>query len=70
MMKRQAVLKKLKTEAKRQGVTFETEELTNHTGVYVGGKRSTLKRHNEIDETTVKKFFDQFAEILGKGWWR
>lgn len=69
-MKRAAVLKKIKAEAKRQGKTFETVELTNHTGIVVGGLRSTLGRHNEIDDLTAKKFFDQFADVLGKGWWR
>lgn len=69
-MKRTTVIKKLRVEAKRQGKTFEIEELTNHTGIVIGGHRSTLKRHREIDEVTVRKFFDQFAEVLGKGWWR
>lgn len=69
-MKRTAVLKKIKAEAKRQGHDFETVELTNHTGIIVGGLRSTLGRHNEIDDVTARKFFDQFADVLGKGWWR
>lgn len=69
-MKRAAVLKKIKAEAKRQKTTFEIVELTNHTGVIVGGHRSTLGRHAEIDDTTAKKFFEQFAPVLGKGWWR
>lgn len=69
-MKRTEILKKLKAEAKRQGVTFETEELSRHTGVTVGGLRSTLGRHREIDDVTARLFFDQFADVLGKGWWR
>ena len=69
-MKRTAVLKKIKAEAKRQGKTYETVELSRHTGVIVDGFRSTLKRHNEIDDVTAGKFFDQFAQVLGKGWWR
>ncbi len=69
-MKRTAVLKKLKAEAKRRGLEFEIVELSNHTGVVVGGTRSTLGRHTEVDEVTVGKFFDQYAEVLGKGWWR
>lgn len=69
-MKRTAVIKKLRTEAKRQGLAFEVKELTNHTGITVGHVRSTHKRHSEIDEVTVGKFFDQFTEVLGKGWWR
>jgi len=69
-VKRTAVLKKLKAEAKRRGLEFEIVELSNHTGVVVGGTRSTLGRHTEVDEVTVGKFFDQYAEVLGKGWWR
>lgn len=69
-MKRVAVIKKIKAEAKRQGKSFEEVELTNHTGVIVGGHRSTLGRHKEIDDLTARKFFDQFADVLGKGWWR
>lgn len=69
-MKRSAVIKKLKAEAKRQGKDFEVVELTNHTGIIVGGLRSTLGRHNEVDDVTARKFFDQFAPVLGKGWWR
>ena len=59
-MKRNAVIKKLKTEAKRRGLEFEEIALTRHDAYRVG----------EIDDLTVKKFFDQFAQELGKGWWR
>lgn len=69
-MKRAAVLKKIRAEAKRQGKEFSTVELGQHTGVVVGATRSTLGRHNEIDDVTARKFFDQFAAELGKGWWR
>lgn len=69
-MKRTAVIKKIKAEAQRQGKSFEVVELTNHTGIVVGGFRSILKRHSEIDDLTARKFFDQFADVLGKGWWR
>lgn len=69
-MKRSEVLRRLNKAAKAKGVDFTIEELTNHTGVTVGGKRSTLGRHREIDDVTARKFFDQFADVLGKGWWR
>jgi hypothetical protein len=69
-MKRGQVLKKLKTAAKDAGLRYSEIELTNHTGVWVGDHRSTLARHNEIDDVTAGKFFDQFADQLGKGWWR
>ncbi len=45
-------------------------ERTKHTGIVLDGKRSMIKRKNEIDDVTAHKFFDQFADQLGKGWWR
>lgn len=69
-MKRTAVMKKLKQAAKAAGKEFSVSELRNHTGVTVGSTRSTLGRHSEIDDVTARKFFDQFAKELGKGWWR
>jgi hypothetical protein len=49
---------------------FAVTELANHTGITVGSVRSTLKRHREIDDVTARRFFEQFAGVLGKGWWR
>jgi len=69
-MKREEIIKRLRRAAKDSGLEFEMTELRNHTGIRVGGVRSTLKRHNEIDNVTARKFFDQFAAVLGKGWWR
>ena len=69
-MKRRDVLKKLKIAAKRAGLEYAEYELTRHTGIRVGNTASTLARHNEVDEITAGKFFDQFQGELGKGWWR
>ena len=69
-MNRRDVIKKLKAEAKRQGLSFEVVELTNHTGIVIDGKRSTLGRHAEVPDSTARKFFDQYSDKLGKGWWR
>ena len=69
-MKRTEVLKKLKAQAKKSGLTYEEYELTRHTGIKIGETASTLGRHNEIDDLTAHKFFDQFANEFGKGWWR
>lgn len=70
MMKRRDVLKKLKAQAKAAEKTYEETELTNHTGIRIGETKSTLGRHSEIDDVTARKFFDQFANEFGKGWWR
>jgi hypothetical protein len=69
-MKRTQVLKRLKKAAKAAGVSYDESEGTRHTHIVVGGIKSTLKRHSEIDDITVGLFFDQFAGKLGKGWWR
>ena len=69
-MKRSQVIKRLRKAAKAAGVEFEIEELTRHTGITVGGHRSTLARHAEVDEVTVAKFYAQFQDVLGRGWWR
>lgn len=69
-MKRTAVLRRIQRAARSAGRPYRTVELTNHTGVVVGEVRSTLGRHSEIDDVTARRFFDQFADVLGKGWWR
>lgn len=69
-MKRNAVIKKLKAEAKRRGLEFEEIALSRHDAYRVGSTTRTLGRHREIDDVAVKKFFDQYAQELGKGWWR
>ncbi|WP_082422162.1 ribonuclease PH [Corynebacterium oculi] len=69
-MKRSAVIKKLKAEAKRRGLEFEEIPLSRHDAYRVGSTTKTLGRHREIDDLTARKFFDQFAHELGKGWWR
>ena len=69
-MKRQAVLKRIRIEARRVGLDYREVELTNHTGVVVGSTRSTLGRHSEIADGTARAFFKQFEQELGKGWWR
>ena len=69
-MKRNAVIKKLKAEAKRRGLEFEEIALSRHDAYRVGSTTRTLGRNREIDDVTVKKFFDQYAQELGKGWWR
>ena len=64
------MLKNLKQEAIDGDLDFSATELTNHTAVTVGTTSRTLGRHAEIDDLTARKFFDQFSDELGKGWWR
>ena len=69
-MNRRDVIKKVQREAKAQGLTFTTVELTRHTGIVVGGFRSTLGRHTEIPEQAARAFWKQFEQVLGERWWR
>ncbi len=71
-MKREDVIRKLKEAAKDRGVPFATSEMTKHTAITVGGKRSALTRSSkDFPDKTAHKFWDQFAnELGGKGWWR
>jgi len=70
VVKRTEVLKRLSKEAKKNGSEYSEVERTRHTGVIIGSVRSTLGRHAEVDDVTARLFFDQFAAVLGKGWWR
>lgn len=63
-------MKRLRTQSLAHGLEYVETELTNHTGVRIGRTRSTLSRQSEIDDVTVRKFFEQFAPEFGKGWWR
>lgn len=69
-MKRRALIKRLKMAAQQQHLIFQVVELHRHTAVRIGRTTRTIGRHNEIDEVTAGRFFDQFADELGKGWWR
>jgi hypothetical protein len=69
-MKRGDVLAKLKAAAKAQGLAYKEVELTRHTSVSVGGSSHTLGRHAEIVDLAAEKFWKEFSDVLGKGWWR
>ncbi|OMC43097.1 hypothetical protein A5742_30085 [Mycolicibacterium fortuitum] len=54
-MKRTDLLKQLRKEAKAQGLAYWEEEGAKHTHVHFGDdKKTTVPRHNEINEHTAK----------------
>ena len=69
-MKRRAVIKRLQDEAKARGLAFDITELTRHTAIKIGKTSRTLGRHTEVDDLTAHKFWNQFDDEFGKGWWR
>lgn len=70
VVKRRAVIQRLRNEARARGLAFDVVELTRHTAVKVGATSKTLGRHAEVDDLTAHKFWDQFESEFGKGWWR
>lgn len=69
-MKRPAIIKKIRKAAKDAGVDFHMTEGSRHTLLYVDTVRTTLGRHNEIDEGDAEALYKQLQPALGKGWWR
>ena len=64
------MIKRLRSEAKLRGLEFEIIELKKHTGIRIGSVTRTLGRHTEIPEKTFVRFYQQFSDELGKGWWK
>ena len=50
-MKRYAVIRKLRAEARRRGLEFEEIRLTRHDAYRVGDTTRTLGRHNAVSYT-------------------
>lgn len=62
MMKRRDLMKKLARVAKERGEELAIREGGNHTVVTIGPARTTVPRHNEIDEKLAKKIMQQIGE--------
>lgn len=69
-MRRTELLRKIRKAARSAGVTYEEFEMTRHTGLTVGGARTTIARHAEIPDQMAEVIFKQLQDVLGKGWWR
>ena len=70
-MNREVVIGKIKKAAKEAGLPFVREELSKHTGVTVGGKRTTISRSSkDVPNVFAETIWKQLEEVLGKGWWK
>jgi hypothetical protein len=70
MTKRRDIIKKIRSEARAKGVSFETREGGNHTVCTVGGIMIPIARHNEIADLMAKIIYQECEEALGKDWWK
>lgn len=68
MTKKRDIIKKIKSEAKAQGVSFEEREGGNHTILKVGGATVPVPRHNEIDNRTAIVIYGECP--FRKDWWK
>lgn len=69
-MKRAEVIRKIRKAAKAAGVEYSQTELTEHTGITVGGVSTTVSRTTADFGWMAEEIFKQLQPALGKGWWR
>lgn len=70
-MKRRELLKRIRDEAKRVGLSCDQRrEGASHTVFALGPLEFTVPRHSEINEYTAEAIMKDLEEQLGKGWWR
>lgn len=69
-MRTAEVIKKIRKAAGRAGVEFELFERSNHTGIRVGNKKTTVGRHRETSNLMAETIYKQLESELGKDWWR
>lgn len=60
-MKRKDLMKRLASEAKRQGLDMIITEGGNHTKVSIGERATVVARHNEVNEITAKAILKQMG---------
>jgi hypothetical protein len=69
-VKRSELIKKIRREAKRQGVAWEQAEGARHDMIWLGSVKIPIPRHVEIGQRTTEDIFHECEAELGKGWWR
>lgn len=69
-MRTAEVIKKIRKAARAADLEFEVFERTNHTGIRVGAKKTTIGRHSETPNLMAEAIYKQLEEVLGEGWWR
>jgi hypothetical protein len=70
-VKRAALLKRIKAEAKRRGIVWVLDrEGGRHTVYLLGGSRIPIPRHVEIDDNLAERIFRECEPELGERWWK
>jgi len=69
-VRRAEVIRRIRKAAKDAGVECVVVELTEHTGLVVGGVRTVVSRSSADFGRMAEEIFKQLEPALGKGWWR
>ncbi|MBO0808959.1 MAG: hypothetical protein J2P32_11750 [Actinobacteria bacterium] len=69
-MRRTELIRKIRREARRQGVMVKTEEGGGHSILWLGSTKIPIPRHAEISPRTAEDILHECEAELGKGWWR
>lgn len=71
MTKPRDIVKRIRQEAKRQGMTFEFERQgARHEVWSLNGTMIPIPRHRDIGEGLTEEIYKECQDKLGKGWWR
>jgi predicted RNA binding protein YcfA (HicA-like mRNA interferase family) len=69
--KARALEKRIRQEAKRQGVTWTLlRQGANHTVYDLDGVTIPIPRHSDLGEGLTREIYKQREVKLGRGWWR
>lgn len=69
-MKRSELIKKIRQEARRQGIAVQAVEGARHDMLWLGSLKIPIPRHSEIGQRTTEDILHECEAELGKGWWR
>lgn len=69
-MKREQLVKMIRREAKRRGLTWKPGEGGRHSVYWLGDTKIPIPRHTEIGEGLTQAILHECENELGKGWWR
>jgi hypothetical protein len=70
-VRKRDLTRKIKRASDRAGLTWEKlRDSGDHEVWALDGKRVSIPRHNDINESTAEGIQKHFEDKLGEDWWR
>jgi hypothetical protein len=69
-VKRSELIRKIRQEARRQDVAWNSVEGAKHDTFWLGSVKIPIPRHTEIGPRTTEDILHECEAELGKRWWR